>query len=722
MKHNRSHQPSNTETNIITRRFYLLALLTILDVGCVISQNREKVSRPFEYSGYSEAVYKDYEKSSQYVEMADGIKLAVDIYIPAGKNPKEKYPVIFQYTPYGRAYIIPHLKWWKKPMIWLATKTAGPLFDRANSTNTVYGSDKKMINRFLSHGYVYVCADMRGTGASYGSKRDFTPKFADDGLELVNWIEKQNWSDGSVGMFGGSYLGYSQLITAGKKPAALKCIFPQVVPLDGYTGEIRPGGIFLWSYSQQDMQQYLEENYYLPKEGFYPSAPVTDEDGDGDLSDEIPIDKNKNGTFLDDYNYPADQNDEPLYKDGKKRKHIYYLATLAHKENIPYSSIGPNAAFIDTKLPLDKSGTASKLSPYEAAPANSLKAIIESKIAVYNHGGWMDPFVRGTTELYATLEKTNPSKLVIDPGYHLGTSPFWKQSGENEHRSIGRYGIEMLRFFDRYLKKIENGIDTEPPIYIYNMNGDGWRSEKEWPLSRQILTAYYFNSNKVLDTVSSSGVSSTYVVDFEHDSRWKSDYGQMVSRWHMETPKKLPIRTDLETKTLLFTSPVLEKDMDVTGHPIVNLYASSSAQNGDFFVYLEDVDTEGRSLLVTEGLLRAGFAELQDNNTMINGGKENINVLPKLPWHGYEESQYNKEIFKNGKIVKLQFDLLPTSYVFRRGHRLRISIAGADTPTFAILPELSPSNDSKNANNVKPEVTIYSSREHPSNIVLPVIP
>ncbi len=688
------------------------------------NQNTKKISRPFQYSGYTFPEYDDYMKRSQYVGMSDGVKLAVDIYIPSKGPEKLKYPVIFQYTPYGRAYVIPNQRWWEKPIVWFATNTMGPVLDRANSKNTVYGSDKEIVNLFLSHGYVYICADMRGTGASYGSKMDFMPKLADDGLELVNWIEKQEWCDGNVGMFGGSYLGYSQLITAEKKPKALKCIFPEVVPLDGYTGEIRPGGIFLWAYSQQDLQGYLEKNYYLPKEGFYPTAPVLDEDGDGDLSDEIPIDKNSNGTFLDDYAYPDDPNDPPKYKDGQKRNHIYYLATYDHKKNVPYSSIGPKAVFIDTEFELidATNKTMIKATAYDVGPAHYIPSIMESGIPIYNHGGWMDAFARGTTELYSTLKNTNPSKLVIDPGYHLGTSPFWKYCGEDENESLAKYGIELLRYFDRYLKGIKNGIDAEPPIYIYNMNGDGWRFENEWPLSRQVLTEYFLNDKGMLDTIQSADGSDEYVVNFQHDSRWKSNWGDMISRWVMETPADLPIRTDKDKQTLIYTSAPLKTDTEVTGHPIIYLWVSSTAANGDFFVYLEDVDKNGQSILVTEGLLRAGFAKLQDNGAIINRGKEGIKVLPKLPWHGYEKNQYDMQVFANGAKIKLEFDLLPTSWVFRKGHCLRVSIACVDWPTFAILPELSATNDPKNQKNIIPTITIYRDAEHPSNIVLPIIP
>ncbi|RRJ64634.1 CocE/NonD family hydrolase [Paenibacillus oralis] len=699
-----------------------VCFVLILSITACSSSNttKEKVSKPFVYSGYTKAEFKDYKKSSQYVEMSDGTKLAVDIYLPTNGPEQAAFPVVFQYTPYGRAFIMPDVKWYEKPFIKNSVGTWGPVLDRANSFGTVYGSTDKMVNLFLSHGYAYVCADMRGTGASYGTKIDFSPKLAEDGFELVNWIEDQVWSDGSVGMFGGSYLGYSQIITAGQTPKALKAIFPEVFPMDGFTGEIRPGGIFLWAYSQLDMQSYLEHNYYLPDEGYYPTAPVVDEDGDGKLDDEIPLDLNGNGTFLDDYSYPGNPNDPPQYADGEKREHLYYLGVYEHLENTPYSDLGPKTAFIDDEWEYTDGGKTKTVSAYSVGPSSALAAIMESGVPVYNHGGWMDPFVRGTTELYSTLKDTNPSKLVIDAGYHEGTSPYWEYFGEDEEEVLAKYGVEMLRFFDRYLKGIENGIDTEPPVYIYNMNGDGWRAENEWPLARQEMKSYYFAENGTLDTIIAAAGTDLYTVNYKHDARWGKSY--RTSRWQMASPDELPVRTELDKMSLTYTTAPMTQDTEVTGHPVVDFWVSSTADNGDFFIYLEDVDENGKAVLVTEGLLRAGFNGLYDNDTMIQGREKGIDVKPELPWHGYEKSQYNDAVFANGSIVQLTVDLLPTSWVFKEGHSIRVSIACADWPTFEILPELSPTNNPDDPDNIVPVITVHRDGEHPSHLMLPVIP
>ena len=698
-------------------KFLSLALaLTMLATLTACQGNDEQISAPFQYSGYSEAAYSSYEKTSEYVEMSDGTKLAVDIYLPTNGPEQEAFPVIFQYTPYGRAFAIPNASLFERIMMKFGVGTLGPVLDRANSHDTVYGSSDDMVRTFLSHGYAYVCADMRGTGASYGTKVDFLPQFGDDGKELIDWMDAQTWCDGNVGMFGGSYLGYSQLVTASRQPAALKCIIPEVTAFDGYSGEIRPGGVFLWKYSQQDLQILLEMNNYLPDSYCYPTAPVIDEDNDGDLSDEIPIDKNNNGNFLDDYNYPADPEDEPQYSDLNKREHIYYLATLEHTENVPYKQLGPDTKCIDSQHEYNQlSGTA-----YDVSPVANLDAVMESGIAVYNHGGWMDAFTRGTTELYCTLKSTNPSRMVIDAGYHMGTSPFWKYCGEDEDETIKNFAIEFLRFYDFYLKGIDNGISSEDPILIYNMNGDGWRTEKEWPLSRQVVTDYYLTENNTLNTAPGKGGSDDYTVVLNHSSEWGTEYPS--NRWLMETPDTLPIRTEYDELCLCYTSAPVSVDTEVTGHPIVELYVSSTAATGDFYVYLEDVDEKGEAILVTEGVLNSSFAELQDNNDEIMGGTKNIDVLPDLPWHGYEEGQENTKVFANDAVVKLVWDLMPTSWTFKAGHSIRVSIACADSPTFEITPSFSKSNDPDDPDNIIPTITVYRDDKHPSKIELPIIP
>ena len=154
----------------------------------------------------------------------------------------------------------------------------------------------------------------------------------------------------------------------------------------------------------------------------------------------------------------------------------------------------------------------------------------------------------------------------------------------------------------------------------------------------------------------------------------------------------------------------------------MHLWVSSTADDGDFYVYLEDVDENGEALLVTEGQLRASFHRLFDNDGKIEGGKRGIDVLPELPWHGFERAQCDPKPLADGNTVELVIGFHPTAWVFKKAHRLRLSIACADFPTFALHPLLSPKNDPKDSANVIPEIAIHRTAACPSRIELPVIP
>lgn len=460
----------------------------------------------------------------------------------------------------------------------------------------------------------------------------------------------------------------------------------------------------------------MEYNEYLPDDYSYPTAPVVDEDGDGSYSDEVPLDLDGDGSFLDDYNYPEDPDDEPQYADGNEREHIYYLATKEHLNNRAYSEVGLNIEYMDSEWEYE----GETLTPYTASPSGNIEALMESGIPILNMGQWMDAFVRSTTELYSTLEETNPSTLVIGVGYHEEESPFWEYFGEDETAQRKAFYSIRLKFYDYYLKGVDNGYVDDDPILIYNMNGDGWRTESEWPLARQVLTDYYFGEDNTLSTETTAAGSDDYTVDFTTNSVYGKD--EEGTRFTMTSPDELPYRTEEDEKCLTYTTKALTEDTEVTGHPIVDLWVSSTADTGDFYVYLEDIDEDGNAVLVTENVINAKFAALVDNDEEIRGGDSDVEVLPELPWHGYETADENTEVFADSAIVEIELDLMPTSWTFLEGHQIRISIACADYPTFELTPELSPSNDPDAEDNIVPTVTVYRDEEHPSKVTLPIIP
>ena len=668
----------------------LLCLLLIVSLAPfpVFSQaatgEHGKQSQPFVYSGYTFAQFKNHTKESRFVAMPDGTKLAVDVFLPSDGPGSGPFPAAFSYTPYGRALIDPKTK---------------KVFDAGGTP---------LGQLLLSHGYAVVAADMRGTGASFGTQVMMSPILGQDGKGLVDWIAAQKWCDGNVGMYGQSYLGWSQLATAKNRPRALKCIIPEAIFFEMFSEGVRPGGIearhWIENYSRYLQGHFL--NLYRPEAGFYPAAPVVDEDGDGDLADEIPLgDRGDPTTFLDD-GFP------PRYSDGVPRTgNLYFLATREHTANPTSENLAAAAPFIDSRVKSSGGDFGYGLS----SPGAWIPEIIKSGVAVYHLGGWFDGFCKGTVKLFATMQGRAPERMLIAPRFHMPRVPPAYQEYFHYAGDLGQQlNVEKLRFFDRYLKGIPNGIEAEPPVYLYVMNA-GWREEGEWPLARQVVTNFFFGENGRLGPSRGADGQDGYKVDF----RQSALYGKNNSdRWFMMAPPDvLMIRTDKDRQCLVYETEVLTQDIEVTGHPIADLWLASNQKDGDLFVYLTDVDEQGRSLHVTEGELRASWRALHPDTDQIPGIAA---VRPKLPWHGYQKAEEENGTLDQAKPVNLRFDLYPTSWVFSKGHRIRISLAGADYPNFELNPRLAPGGKPEECPDTRWKV--FRTKEFASRIELPVIP
>ena len=677
---------------------------------------------PLSLEGTSPVEWAGHERSSRFVAASDGVRLAVDVALPTGyTGPGEAptaFPVIFRYTPYHRTSIDP--------------ETGGVPLDPWQF--------------FLARGYAYVAADMRGTGASFGWNHMMSPLLVEDGGVIVDWIAAQPWSDGNVGMIGGSYEGWSQFAAAAAQPKALKAIVPFHTGWDGML--VKPGGIFSYAFVEMwtAMTDFINHNNSFDTFPIPPVTPVLDEDGDGELTDEIPVDADGDTFFTDDYPWPVDPANPPRYPDGVERtEHAYFNATMehiAHPDGAPgnYDAVTSIRAqrFYDT--PRQGDGLSPPDMTWSLVPA-----IAGSGVAIYHFAGWWDAFTRSSFEVFATLEGANPSRISAWPMYHQGISPAAAAAigsdPERENVYTETYLGEALRWFDHWLKGIENGIDEEPPVYIF-VHNEGWRSEAAWPLEREAPTRFYLAGANALAPVPGDPGRDHYTADFTHDAAFgpPMDAAQISvanamkgrppfnapsfghSRQQMfGVPDAPPDRTAKDGQVLTYTSAPLEADMEVTGHPILSVSVSSTADYGDLYFYLEDVNPEGAALLVTEHQHRAGFDRLVDNDLQIPGNT-GIDVKPDLPWHGFREADYTGGVFADGAVVRVTTSLHPTSWLFRKGHSIRLSIAAADWPTFDLHPELSPQNRPDAEDNIVPTITLHRGGEEASYLELPAIP
>jgi putative CocE/NonD family hydrolase len=269
---------------------------------------------------------------------------------------------------------------------------------------------------------------------------------------------------------------------------------------------------------------------------------------------------------------------------------------------------------------------------------------------------------------------------------------------------------EEKRWFDYWLKGIDNGVMDEPPIKIFVMGANEWRFEKEWPLARTLVTPYYLHSDGSANSLNGDGRLSLRKPAEEPADRYDYDPDQPVPSiggnlstvsWSWtETGHEVTIAGPVDQRVierrqdvLVYTGEVLDTNIEVTGPVEVILYAASSAQDTDFTARLVDVFPSGQSIVMAEGIIRARYR------------------------NGYDKT----ELLEPRVVQKYSIELYPTSNVFKKGHRLRVDISSSNFPRFA--RNLNTGEDVATGTRMQvAHQTVFHSSEHPSHIVLPIVP
>jgi putative CocE/NonD family hydrolase len=616
---------------------------------------REKVSRFGKYQGYSEAVYDGNQRRSDYLTLSNGTRLAYDLILPTKKGvPANKpLPVLFKYTPYLRTFTIFdqagnniiadlfHLGWKEKAYLRVRY-----WFDkRGNLMDPVFRT--KYLENMLKHGYAVIVVERPGTGASFGVMNASFEVGAKEVNEILEWIAAQDWCNGKIGMYGDSFQAMIQFAAATTRNPHLKALFPTSSGFDMYSSISYPGGIYNKTFA----------SFFSWSTSFLEHVPT-------------PVDSDKDGSLL----------------------------AQARKER-GGSTLGKQSEGWLKPFPFRDSTTSDGNKIWEGA-ANLyplLDRINKSGIPVYMTTGWYDLF-SGAGDMflwYANL--TVPRRLLVRPADH---------SEVEKNQFDLDFNSEAHRWFDYWLKGIDNGIMNEPSIYYYVMGAskkDAWRTSAQWPLANQKLTRFYFGEGKTGSVASindgflrpepqhDKDAADVYTVDYSTTSG-------KYSRWYaVNWPRNYPNMQINDQKALTYTTPPLESDMEVTGHPVVHLWFVTDASDLDFFVYLEEVDGS-RSTYLTEGNLRASHRALS---------KAPFNNLG-LPYHRHYKSDLAP--IAAGEPVELVFDLLPTSYLFRSGNHIRITVTCADADNFE-TPALDPA----------PKIRLLRDTAHASFVEFPII-
>jgi putative CocE/NonD family hydrolase len=515
-------------------------------------------------------------------------------------------------------------------------------------------------------GYVFATLQLRGSGNSFGSRvGDFTVDEAKDSAKVVEWLASQPWSTGKVAMMGGSYLGVIQLLTAAWRPKGLVALAPQVNDRDFYTLKF-PNGVFSPESGYDGFVKRLDAGQ-LGRPDQPPQ--VVDRDFDGTP---IPLEKatelrnralaeHKANKYRDEIfgyeggNYPAAPRD-PVYRDSQS------------------SLVGGKVFDL-------------------WSPAHYADAIRASGVHIYEFAGWYDGYVNQQLAEAVNLN----AKIVIGPwGHGIGNLKDFDVMSEHQ------------RWFDYQLKGINNGIQNEPRFYFYTRNataGKEWQFSETWPLKNERRVKFRFQGPKsgtvnsvndgllVMEPASDVG-KDDYTARYDI-SLFDGKFSLLNRRWDGD------MRLGCDEKGLTYTTAPLTSDSQVTGHPVVEIFASTTEPDAYFFAFLEDVEDSGASRFVTDGKLKASHRSTDSHQP---------EDALSIPYH--RSYQADVKPMSPGKAEKLVFDLFPTSYVFKAGHRIRVTIANANEATFPIPPEW------KERRNV---ITVYRGGTQSSFISLPII-
>ena len=566
------------------------------------------------------------------VPMRDGTVLRADVYRPATAG---KYPVILQRTPYNKGLL------------------AGVIL-------------MLDVVRTASEGYAVVIQDTRGRYASEGEFYTFRDDVM-DGYDSVEWCAAQAWSDGQVGMYGASYVGATQWLAAISAPPHLKAIFPLITASHYHEGWTYQGGAFAlgfnasWTLARLAPDTYMRLTQTQPEIAEKLGALIGHIDQLRQLFQHLPL------------------KDFPLLAEAAP----YFYDWLAHPADDDYWArwnIEAHHGSVD--------------------------------VPACNVGGWYDIFLGGTIRNYmgmrergGTPEARQGQKLVIGPWYH--TLPLGNVVGDVDY-GFGSHSFAAdldglhIKWFDYWLKGKHNGILDEPPVRLFTMGENTWRTENEWPLARTQYTTYYCHSNGQANSLGGDGLLGPDAPGSEPADVYVSDprdpvptRGGAVTGWPAAMPGGAFDQRQIEERAdvLVYTSPVLEHDLEVTGPLSVTLYAATSAVDADFTAKLVDVAPDGYARNLTDGIMRGR----------------------------YRESKAQAKLLTPGEVYAYTIDLWATSNVFKAGHRIRLEIASSNFPRFDRNPQTG--QGAAEASRLEPALQrVFHDAMRPSHIVLPIIP
>jgi uncharacterized protein len=576
---------------------------------------------------------------SLYVAMADGCRLAVDVYLPTTSGSASavpRWPTICVFTPYYRRFKL----------------KAGAVGSEPSPNIFRYR------DMFVPRGYALVVVDVRGTGASFGTRDSFrSPREREDFRQIADWIVAQPWSDGSIGATGISYLGAACDFLASTGHPAVKAIAPLFSVWDTYADHYYPGGILLnrlaATYDQLMVALDHDQRALLRTFAYYV---------DPNLDGPHPVDEDANGELC-------------------------RAAVAEHIGNFHMPDFITEFRFKEQPLPYDANFSSASFSPYHYA------AGIPADVAVYSVSGWMDGagYANGAISRHLTLPNAHRYLLLgpWDHGARVNVSP-WRNHADPEFGVLA----EVLRFFDEHLAGIETGLRAELPVHYFTLREEAWHASATWPPAADAVTELYLSADHTLGRRRSAAGCDSYRVDFGFGTGAHTRYERLAA---IDNRDYYGDWSGRDRALLRYTSAPLEADATLSGHAVAELWIAASETDAALHLYLSEIDESGE-YYITEGVLRA-----------LHRKEAADTPQHRTAWPTHSFARDDAAPLMPGKVERIRIALLPVSWRLCKGSRIRLAIAGADVDHYAQVPHGRP-----------PTLTLHHGGEMPSRLALPL--
>jgi hypothetical protein len=489
---------------------------------------------------------------------------------------------------------------------------------------------------FAPRGYAVVAPDVRGRFDSEGT---FFPlkHETDDGSDTIDWIAAQPWSDGTVGMIGASYVGWVQWYAAKSGNPHLKAIVPQVAPPDPDQNIPYEGGVFLLSAAWWNK--------------------VVDSMGD--------------------------------------RQSLGQVEWVKHLSTLPLGDL-------DTALGIQKSFLDEWLAhpPTDAAywdPQRYQTHYAKMNVAALNISGWFDGDQPGAPQNFIGMRKAGKKDQFLVMGAWGHAFNVSRKLGEVDfgEEAVVDLNSVVLRFFDRYLKGVDNGMEKEKPVYVFPMGPNKWRQVEDWPLPGTAFTKLFLagggKANKRdgdgrLSLEKAEGPADTFTFDPADLPQTQADFNDYVGASATADQAKQPDRDDV----LEYTSEPLAEAVELIGPFMAEIWMTTDADDADLSVAFNRVAPGGGQYGIVGGIQRARYRTGKD------------------------------EPIKPGEPFQMVVDCWASGIRLEKGDRLRVEVSSWGFPGYA-----------RNLGTLEPPATattikvarqkILHDAEHPSAVIVPVV-